>query len=397
MSLLINIFGIVVLLGLLFLLSENKKAINWKTIGIAFVLQLVFALFIVKVPIGQDLILALSNVLDKVIAYGNEGIEFVFGSLASSANATGVIFFIQTLCMIIFFSGLFSALYYMGVLGLIVRAVGGVLGKILGTSQAETFVAVANVFLGQTEAPILVRYFIDKMTRSELFVVLAAGMGSVSGSILVGYNLMGVPMESLLIACSMVPLSSLIVAKLLIPETEESKIDKIEIDRKGANSNLIEAISSGAVDGMQLALNIAASLIAFIGLIALINGILGIVGLSLEQILGWVFTPFAFMMGIPMGDVQTVAQLLGIKISVNEFVAFSQYAEVMNTLSPRASQMVAIALAGFANIASIAICVSGISLLAPSRRKEIARVAIKAMLAGAAISYFSALIVGLFI
>lgn len=397
MSLLINIFGIVVLLGLLFLLSENKKAINWKTIGIAFVLQLVFALFIVKVPIGQDLILALSNVLDRVIAYGNEGIEFVFGSLASSANATGVIFFIQTLCMIIFFSGLFSALYYMGVLGLIVRAVGGVLGKILGTSQAETFVAVANVFLGQTEAPILVRYFIDKMTRSELFVVLAAGMGSVSGSILVGYNLMGVPMESLLIACSMVPLSSLIVAKLLIPETEESKIDKIEIDRKGANSNLIEAISSGAVDGMQLALNIAASLIAFIGLIALINGILGIVGLSLEQILGWVFTPFAFMMGIPMDDVQTVAQLLGIKISVNEFVAFSQYAEVMNTLSPRASQMVAIALAGFANIASIAICVSGISLLAPSRRKEIARVAIKAMLAGAAISYFSALIVGLFI
>ncbi len=397
MSLVINIIGIVVVLGLLFLCSESKKTIKWKAIGIALAMQLIFALFIVKVPLGQDMILAVSNVLDKIIAYGNEGISFVFGSLADSTSATGSIFFIQTLCMIVFFSGLFSALYYLGILGFVIRIVGGILGKVLGTSQAETFVAVANVFLGQTEAPILVRYFIDKMTRSELFVVLVAGMGSVSGSILVGYNLMGVPMESLLIACAMVPLSSLIVAKLLVPETEESKIDSIEIDRKGTNSNLIEAVSGGAVDGMQLAINIAASLIVFVGLIALINGILGIVGLSLQQILGWIFTPFAFLMGIAREDVQTVAQLLGTKIAVNEFVAFSAYAEVAEVLTPRASQMIAIALAGFANFASIAICVTGISLLAPSKKRDISRIAFKAMFAGATVSFFSALIVGLFL
>lgn len=397
MTALLTIAGIVSVLGILFLLSDNKKAIPVKTVGIALGLQFLLAFFLVKFPVGQQIVAKVSEVVTKIFGYANEGLSFVFGSLADGAAPTGFIFAIQVLGVIIFLSALTSVLHYFGVIGFVIKVLGGVVGKVLGTAKAESFVATANIFLGQTEAPVVVGKYLPKMTKSELMVVLVSGMGSVAGSVLVGYNLLGIPMEYLLVACALVPMGSLLVAKILTPETEESQIENVVIDRKGDNTSVFSALSEGINNGLNLVLGVGASLIAGISIIALINGGLGLVGTSLEQILSYIFLPFGLLMGLPFDEALVAGQMLGIKMTVNEFVAFTQLVPMAEQLSERAFMMVSIALTGFASFTSIAICTTGLAVFAPERKNDIAGLAFRGMVGGFMVSVLSAMIVGLMI
>ncbi len=398
MTILLNIIGIVVLLGVLYLLSSNKKLIDKKMIIKALVLQFVLAFLLVKFPLGQVAIEKVSDVVTNILGYGREGIEFVFGSLSDGGAPTGFIFGIQTLGNIIFISALVAALYYLGVIGAVVKVIGGVIGKILGTSKVESFVATANMFLGQTESPILVSKYLKNMSESEIMLVLVSGMGSMSATVLMGYSGMGIPMKYLLIGGALVPLGSIIVSKLMLPENKELKIDEseeVKIDNKGDNPNLISAISQGANDGLNMALGIGASLIAILSLVALVNGALGIFGLSLEKIFSLVFAPIGYLMGLDANNAQLAGQLLGSKLVLNEFVAFGQLGEVIKTLDPRTALILSVSLCGFANIGSIGVCISGISVFCPEKRNQLAKLAFRGMIGGFVVSVLSALVVGL--
>ncbi|MGL5313315.1 MAG: NupC/NupG family nucleoside CNT transporter [Peptostreptococcaceae bacterium] len=408
MTVLINILGIIVLIGGLYLFSANKKMVNKKMIIKAFVIQIVLAFLLVKFPLGRATLEVVSDFVTNILSYGVVGLEFIFGTLSSSEGVSGYIFGIQVLGNIIFISALVAGLYYLGVIGAVVKVIGGVIGKILGTSKVESFVAVANMFLGQTESPILVSKYLGGMTESEIMLVLVSGMGSMSATVLMGYAGMGIPMEYLLIGGALVPLGSIIVSKLLLPEVnirQSEALDEaaittdqdVSIDNKGDNANLIAAVSQGASDGLSMALGIGASLIAIISLVALVNGLLSIVGLSLEQILSYLFAPIGFLMGLPKQDILTASQLLGSKLVLNEFVAFGQLGEVINSLDYRSGLMMAISLTGFANISSMGICISGISVFCPEKRNQLAKLAFKGMLGGFFVSVLSALVVGLII
>lgn len=353
---------------------------------------------LVKFPLGRLFIEKVSDVVTNILGYGREGLSFMFGSLADSSAVNGSIFGIQTLGNIIFISALVAALYYLGIIGAVVKVIGGIIGKILGTSKVESFVATANMFLGQTESPILVSKYLKNMTESEIMLVLISGMGSMSATVLMGYAAMGIPMQYLLIGGSLVPLGSIIVSKIMLPEDKSLRIDEAEevkIDNKGDNANLISAISQGAQDGLNMALGIGASLIAIIAIVALVNGVLGIFGLSLEKILSVVFAPIGFLMGLDMNGVTLAGQLLGSKLVLNEFVAFGQLGEVIKTLDPRTALMLSVSLCGFANISSMGICISGISVFCPEKRNQLSKLAFRGMIGGFIVSLLSALIVGL--
>lgn len=398
MTILLNTLGIVVLLSGLYLFSENKKNINKKMILKALVIQFIIAFILVKFPLGQMALEKVSDFVTNILSYGSEGLDFVFGSLADGGAPTGVVFGIQVLGNIIFISALVGALYYMGVIGAVVKVIGGAIGKILGTSKVESFVAVANMFLGQTESPILVSKYLKYMTKSEIMLVLISGMGSMSASVLMGYAGMGIPMQYLLIGGALVPLGSIIVSKLMLPEEKNldgNIVQEVSIDNKGDNANILSAISQGATDGLNMVLGIGASLIAIISLVALVNGALGIFGLSLEQILSVIFAPIGFLMGISPDDVSLAGQLLGTKLVLNEFVAFGQLGEVIKSLDYRTGLMLAISLTGFANISSIGICISGISVFCPEKRNQLSKLAFRGMIGGFIVSLLSALIVGL--
>ncbi|WP_438637409.1 NupC/NupG family nucleoside CNT transporter [Paraclostridium dentum] len=394
MSIILNILGIIVLLAGLYLASSDKSSVNKKLIGKALLIQFVLAFFLVKFPIGRTIVQVVSDFVTSVLGYGMEGLTFVFGPLADGKS--GFIFAISVLGNIVFIGALVGALYYLGIINFIVKVIGGAIQKVLGTSAVESFVAVANMFLGQTESPILVSKYLHLMTTSELMLVLVSGMGSMSATVLMGYVGMGIPMENLLIAGALVPISSIIVSKLLIPETQhEEVVEKVEMDRKGAHTNIMSAISEGATNGMQMAFGIGAALIAITGLVALVNGGLGIVGLSLQQILSYVFAPLALLMGLDPSHVLTAGQLLGSKMVLNEFIAFGDLGQIINTLDPRTALVISISLAGFANISSIGICISGISVFCPERRTEISNIAFRGMIGGFLVSTLSAMIVGL--
>ena len=398
MTVLLNIIGIVVLLSALYLFSSDKKLIDKKMISKALVLQFIIAFLLVKFPLGQVMIEKVSDVVTNILSYGQEGLSFIFGSLADSGAPTGAIFGIQTLGNIIFISALVAALYYLGVIGAIVKVVGGIIGKILGTSKVESFVATANMFLGQTESPILVSKYLKNMTESEIMLVLVSGMGSMSATVLMGYSGMGIPMKYLLIGGALVPLGSIIVSKLMLPENKELKLDdseEVKIDNKGDNSNIISAISQGASDGLNMVLGIGASLIAILSLVALVNGMLGIFGLSLEKIFSVLFAPIGYLMGLDTNNAQLAGQLLGSKLVLNEFVAFGQLGEVIKTLDPRTALVLSVSLCGFANISSIGICISGISVFCPDKRNQLANLAFRGMIGGFVVSLLSALVVGL--
>lgn len=399
MQIIISLLGIVVLLGIMYLLSSDRKNIPYKTIIKALVIQFIIAFLLIRFPIGQVIVEKISDVVTQILSYGNEGLNFVFGGLSDASMPTGSIFGIQTLGNIIFVSALVSALYYLGVIGFIVKIIGKVVGKILGTTEVESFVAVANMFLGQTESPVLVSKYLGRMTNSEIVVVLVSGMGSMSATIIGGYTALGIPMKYLLIASALVPIGSIAIAKILLPESEKDMVKSLEevsvSIEKDSNTNLLGAIADGAMSGLQTVLAIGASLIAIIGLVALVNGFLGIFNLSLEQIFSYIFAPLGFLMGVDSNEILTAGHLLGSKLVLNEFVAFQQLGSIFATLGERTQMVLSIALAGFANISSIGMCISGISALCPEKKNTLAKLAFKSMIGGFAVSILSAMIVGI--
>ncbi|MGO3018919.1 MAG: NupC/NupG family nucleoside CNT transporter [Anaerococcus sp.] len=396
MNFVLNLLGIAVVIGFMWLISFNRKAVNFKRVGIALAFQVLMAGVLVKLPAGRAVIEKVSDAVVKVLGYGSEGIQFVFGSLGMPEAPTGFIFAFQTLANIVFISGLVGVLYYTGILGFVVSKIGFVIGKIFKTSEVESFVAVANMFLGQTDSPILVSKYLNFMTDSEVMLVLVSGMGSMSVSIIAGYTALGIPMQYLLIASTLVPVSSIILSKILLPQTDEYKeVGEVKMDSKGDNENVMDALSSGALDGMNMAMAIGASLIAIISIVALINGILGIFNLSLELILSYIFAPIGYLMGLPSTEVLKAGELLGSKLILNEFVAFGKLAPLLETFNPRTAMMLSVALAGFANVSSIGICISGISVLCPEKRPILAKLAFRAMIAGFCVSLLSSMLVGL--
>ncbi|WP_394887358.1 NupC/NupG family nucleoside CNT transporter [Clostridium butyricum] len=396
MKVIMSLLGIAVVFGFMYLLSSDRKNIPYKTVIKAFGIQLLIAVVLLKFPLGRYVVQKISDVVTSVLNCGKDGIAFVFGSLADSSSATGNIFGIQTLGNIIFVSALVGALYYLGVVGFIVKVIGKAVGKVLGTSHVESFVAVANMFLGQTESPILVSKYLGKMTKSEIVVVLVSGMGSMSATIIGGYTALGIPMEYLLIASALVPMGSIALSKVLMPETEETfDVEELKIDNKGDNENILSAIAEGAMSGLQTALAIGASLIAILGLVAIVNLILGFFGLNLEKIFSYIFAPFGYLMGLDGSEVFIAGNLLGSKLVLNEFVAFQSLGQIISELSYRTGLILSVSLAGFANISSIGICISGISALCPEKRNILSKLAFKSMLAGFSVSLLSAIIVGL--
>lgn len=306
-------------------------------------------------------------------------------------------FFIDVLGVIIFLSALTGILGYLGVVGWVVKIIGGAVGKLLGTEKAESFVAVANMLLGQTEAPFLVAKYLPDMTKSELMTVLVAGMGSMSASILVGYNLLGIPMKWLLITTALVPFGSLLVAKILTPETEVSKVTDVTLDRKGSNTSIFSAMAEGINNGLQMVLGIGASLIAGISIVALLNSILGLVGTSFTGVLGYIFMPIGWLMGLSGTEARLAGQLLGTKLSINEFVAYADFAPMMSELSERAIAMISVAIGSFGAFSSIAICVTGLSVFAPTRKNDLSKLALRGMVGGFIVPILSAMFIGLFL
>ncbi|MFS5509992.1 NupC/NupG family nucleoside CNT transporter [Streptococcus agalactiae] len=396
MQFIYSIIGILLVLGIVYAISFNRKSVSLSLIGKALIVQFIIALILVRIPLGQQVVSVVSTGVTKVINCGQAGLNFVFGSLADSGAKTGFIFAIQTLGNIVFLSALVSLLYYVGILGFVVKWIDKGVGKIMKSSEVESFVAVANMFLGQTDSPILVSKYLGRMTDSEIMVVLVSGMGSMSVSILGGYIALGIPMEYLLIASTMVPIGSILIAKILLPQTEPvQKIDDIKMDNKGNNANVIDAIAEGASTGAQMAFSIGASLIAFVGLVSLINMMLSGLGIRLEQIFSYVFAPFGFLMGFDHKNILLEGNLLGSKLILNEFVSFQQLGHLIKSLDYRTALVATISLCGFANLSSLGICVSGIAVLCPEKRGTLARLVFRAMIGGIAVSMLSAFIVGI--
>ena len=401
-----GLLGIVLLLLAAYGLCDNRKAIRWRTVGTALALQVLFGWMVFAVPAGRDALAALSAGVTNAIGAGQEGVDFLFGGLTrDNGGAVGFVFALRVLPMIIFFSSLIAVLYHLKIMGLVIRFLGGGLKKLLGTSRAESLSAAANIFVGQTEAPLVVKPYIAGMTSSELFAVMVGGLASVAGSILAGYVALGVDIKYLIAASFMAAPGGLLFAKLMKPETgtpHEGRLDFSEGDEKPAN--VVDAAALGASTGLKLALNVGAMLLAFIGLIALLNLLLGGIGgwfgngsLSLQVILSWCFAPVAWLIGMPWGDAVNGGCLIGQKLILNEFVAYVQYVEWRPGFSTKSEAIGAVALCGFANLSSIAILIGGLGGMAPNRRSEIARLGLLAVAAGTFSNLTSAAIVGLFV
>lgn len=394
MKIIWNLIGVAVVLGICWLLSWDRKHVQWKTVARAFIAELVIAVIIVKVPLGQKIVTILSNGLTAVINCGNEGLTFVFGDLFDSSKLS--VFIVQSLGNIIFVSALVGVLYYLGVIGFIVKWIGKGVGKLMGTTEVESFVAVANMFLGHTDSPILVSKYLKDLTESEIFVILVSGMGSMSASILGGYHALGIPMEYLLIASALVPIGSIMISKIIYPQTEQTKsITDVKMDNKGNNSNVIDALAEGASTGMQMVISIGASIVGFVGIVALINLFLGFFHISLSQIFSFVFAPFGFFMGLDGSQILMEGSLLGNKLILNEFIAFGELAGKLGELEPRVGMICAISLCGFANLSSMGMCVGGIGVLCPEKRGTISRLVFKSMIGGVFVSIMSALLVSI--
>lgn len=398
-----GIFGVIALLAIAFAFSNNKQAINWRTVGGAFVIQVLIALFVLYFEPGIAALLALTDFVAGVIGYADEGINFVFGSVGN--KSLGFIFAFNVLPVIIFFSALITVLYHLGIMKFIIHIIGGGLQKILGTSRPESMSAAANIFVGQTEAPLIVRPFIPKMTQSELFAVMVGGLASIAGSIMAGYAGIGVELKYLLAASFMAAPAGLLMAKIMVPEVDTPNNDLAQVDGEDtAYANIFDAAASGASSGLQLALNVGAMLLAFVALIALINGIIGWTGsllglenLTFEHILGYLMAPIAWAIGVDWSEAQIAGSFIGQKIVVNEFVAYLSFVEMSDQLSVKSQAIITFALCGFANFSSIAILMGGLGAMAPSRRKDIARLGLKAVCAATLANLMSAALAGLFL
>jgi CNT family concentrative nucleoside transporter len=399
----ISLIGVAVLLTLAFLLSAHRKSINWRTVGGAFAIQALIGLIVLYFPPGIKFLLALTEYVKNILAYSQEGIDFIFGPVGN--KSLGFIFAFNVLPVIVFFSSLISVLYHLGIMSWIIRLIGGFLQVALRTSRPESMSAAANIFVGQTEAPLVVKPFIPQMTKSELFAIMVGGLASIAGSVMAGYASMGVEIKYLLAASFMAAPGGLLMAKIIMPETEEFKNELDDLQGEDEKyANIFDAAASGAASGLHLALNVGAMLLAFIALIALLNGIIGWAGgligtegMSLQVILGYVFQPLAWTLGVPWEEANIAGSFIGQKMVVNEFVAYLDFLKYQSELSPLTQAIVIFSLCGFANLSSIAILMGGIGALAPTRRKEIAQLGLKAVLAATLANLMSAALAGLFL
>ncbi len=399
----VSLLGIAVLLGIAFALSSAKRNINWRTVGGAFAIQASVGAFVLYSEPGKEVLLSATRFVANIIAYSQEGINFLFGPIGDKSIA--FIFAFNVLPVIVFFSALIAVLYHLKVMGLIIKAIGGFLQKALGTSRPESMSSAANIFVGQTEAPLVVRPFIPHMTSSELFAIMVGGLASIAGSVMAGYAGMGVDLKYLLAASFMAAPGGLLMAKIMLPETSKPNEDLHDVDAEDTGyANVFDAAASGAASGMQLALNVGAMLLAFIALIAMFNGLIGwTAGLfgyenvTFEGILGYVLQPLAWAIGVPWEEAQLAGSFIGQKMVVNEFVAYLNFLENQSQLSEASQAIITFALCGFANFSSIAILMGGIGAMAPTRRKEIARLGLKAVIAATLSNLMSAALAGFYL
>jgi len=400
----VSLLGIAVLLGIAFALSSAKRSINLRTVGGAFAIQASVGAFVLYSEPGKEVLLSATKFVANIIAYSQEGINFLFGPIGDKSIA--FIFAFNVLPVIVFFSALIAVLYHLKVMGIVIKVIGGFLQKALGTSRPESMSSAANIFVGQTEAPLVVRPFIPHMTRSELFAIMVGGLASIAGSVMAGYAGMGVELKYLLAASFMAAPGGLLMAKIILPETTKPNEDLHDVDAEDTGyANVFDAAASGAASGMQLALNVGAMLLAFIALIAMFNGLIGwTAGLfgyenvTFEGILGYVLQPLAWAIGVPWEEAQLAGSFIGQKMVVNEFVAYLNFLESQEQLSSEASQaIITFALCGFANFSSIAILMGGIGAMAPTRRKEIARLGLKAVIAATLSNLMSAALAGFYL
>src|SRR5437870_2115754 len=398
-----GIFGIALILGLGIALSRNRRAISWRVVAWGVGLQLAFAICVLQLTVGQRLFSALGDAVKTILGFSYVGSEFVFGEIGKQHSSLGIIFAFQVLPAIIFVSALFAIMYYLGIMQLVVKAFAIVMNKVMGASGAESLNVAASIFMGQTEAPLTIRPFLPTMTQSELMTVMTAGMAHVSGSIMAAYIAFGIEARHLLTAVIMTAPGTIMMAKILEPETGTPEtLGGVKVDIPRTDVNVVDAAARGTSDGLHLMLNVIAMLISFIALIALINGVLGFahgyvswIPQNLQTILGWLFYPIAWVMGVPGHDTSTIAGLLGTRMVLNEFIAFAQLGPLKASLDPVSFTIATFALCGFANVSSVGIQIGGIGALAPNRKHDLARLGFRAMLAGTLANFLSATLAGM--
>ena len=402
-----GILGLITMLGLGYAFSTNRRAIRLKTVGWGLALQVAFAIFVLKIELGRTLFQKAGDAVNRLLSYAFVGSKFVFGDLGAQHSPMGFFFAFQVLPTVIFIAAFFAVLYHYGIMQIIIKLAAKVMTRFMGASGAESLNVAASIFMGQTEAPLTIRPFLPDLTRSELMTVMTSGMAHVSGGIMAAYIAFGIEPKHLLSAVIMTAPGTILMSKMLVPETETPKtagrvvMSEEEVDAE-KKENLLGAIARGTTDGLHLALNIAAMLISFLALIALLNGIMG--GIhghfawfpsSLESILGTLFAPIAWVIGIPWHDCTAIGNLLGTRMVLNELVAFSMLGPQKAMLDPRSFTIATFALCGFANLSSIGIQLGGIGALAPNKRGELAKLGIRAMLAGTMANLMSASIAGM--
>lgn len=404
----VGVLGMAVLLGLAFLFSTNRRAIQRKTVLWGLGLQLAFGIFVLKFEPGRRMFQIAGDVVNKLLNFAFAGSEFVFGELGKRSSSFGFVFAFQVLPTIIFIAALFAFLYHIGVMQIFIRAFAWVMTRLMGASGAESLDIAASIFMGQTEAPLTIRPFLNKLTKSELMCVMTCGMAHVSGAIMTAYIITGVEAKHLLAAVIMTAPGTLLISKILVPETEKPlTAGHVQMPEMEKEANFLGALSRGTSDGLQLAINVGAMLISFVAVLALVDYVFG--GThnwlalhrfpwfpsSLEQLFGWIFAPLAWLIGIPWKDAGTVGNLLGTRMALNEVVAFTKLGPMKGTLDPRSFTIATFALCGFANFSSIGIQIGGIGALAPEQRANLAKLGIRAMLAGTMANLMSACIVGI--
>jgi len=398
-----GLLGMAVLVGLAYLFSTARKAIQLKTVLWGLGLQLAFGIFVLNFGMGRRIFEFLGDAVNKLLSFAFYGSEFVFGGLGLQKSSFGFIFAFQVLPTIIFIAAVFAFLYHIGVMQIFIRAFAWVMTRVMGASGAESLDIAASIFMGQTEAPLTIRPFLNSLTKSELMCVMTCGMAHVSGGIMAAYIASGVEAKHLLTAVIMTAPGTLLMAKMLVPETEQPlTAGQVQMPQMEKEANFLGAISRGTSDGLSLAINVGAMLISFIALLALVDYLIGGVHThihwfpsSLEQFFGWIFSPVAWMIGIPWKDASTIGYLLGTRMTINEVVAFAKLGQMKATLDPRSFTIATFALCGFANFSSIGIQIGGIGALAPEQRGQLAKFGIRAMLAGTMANLMSACIVGI--
>lgn len=403
MQVVMSLVGMVTIFSIAVLLSKNRSAINLRTISMAFLLQTVIAALVLFVPAGGLVLDKVVKGVQTVINYGNDGIAFVFGSNVQATLGFTIAF--NVLPVIVFFAALMSVLYYLGIMQRVVGVFGGWLHKLLQTSHAESVSAVSNIFVGHTDAPLVVKPYLAGMTQSELFAVMTGGCATIAGAVMMGYAQMGVDLKYLITASFMAAPGALMMAKIMMPETvpHDERPHVEAIDPADKPVNIFEAIGNGAMIGMQVAMSVGAMLIAFVGLIYLVNGMLSGAGawfgfddLTLQWLLGQLFSPIAFLLGVPWAEATQAGSLIGQKLVINEFYAYVSFVEIKDTLSPYTQLVVTFALCGFSNLASIAILLGGLGAVVPSRRHDIARLGLRAVIGGTLVNLMNASLAGFF-